>query len=264
MPPTEPTNESPADGRPPPSLAGSKWRIAGWTAFWTALGLVVVALLLPAFQGARSGVRKPPTFQAVQQLGLAAHNFHAQHNSFPPHVGKTSISGPGNPAPSWLTALLPHVDENKLWTAYDGTKRFDDPANAAVVGTEVEAFLSPHEDWTDRRSEGGFGLSHFAGNVHVLGEDGARRISACSDGTVNTVLAGHVGGFPKPWADPLNLRDPAAGLGTAPQQFGGPYEGGTVIVMVDGSTHFLSEDVDPEVLAALGTPNGGEVIDVAF
>ncbi|NNJ26446.1 DUF1559 domain-containing protein [Alienimonas chondri] len=234
-----------------------KWGCVHWLAIVTGLALVATLILPPATSHRESGPRTRSQNQ-LKHLGLAAHNYHAKHGSFPPHVGDTSVSGPGNPAPSWQTAMLPYMDEVKLWRAYDGTKRFDDPANAAVVATEVATFIDPHPYHEGRNIEGGFGLSHFAGNVRVLGEEGAGRLSGIRDGTTQTILAGQIGAFPKPWADPSNLRDTAAGFGTAPQQFGGPHPGGGQVAMCDGSVIFISETIDPAIFAALGTPAGGE------
>ena len=129
---------------------------------------------------------------------------------------------------------------------------------------EVGAYLSPHADWADRGAEGGFGLSHYAGNVAVLGPEGPRGLDEIPDGAANTLLIGEIGGFPAPWADPANLRDAAAGFGRGPRQFGGPHAHGGVVVMGDGSVSFISEEIDPALFAALGTPDGGEDIDDDF
>ena len=225
--------------------------------------LIALLILPPATSRSRSGPRSQSA-DRLKQLAVAAHNFHATYAAFPPHVGDTSISGPGNPTPSWQTSLLPYVDEGRLWRAYDGTRRFDDPSNAAVVGEEVAAFIDPHPSYGGKNSEGGFGLSQFTGNVRVFGEDGTPRLSEISDGTTATICMGQIGAFAKPWGDPSNLRDAAAGFGRSPRQFGGPHTGGGQVTMCDCSVKFISETIDPAVFAALGTPDGGEVVDDEF
>ena len=250
---------------PPAAATAPRLRTAVWLPAAALLAAAVaLSLLLPAFQqNRRSGFN--PVGNNAKQLGLGVHNFHSTYKAFPPRVGddaNLSVGGPGNLAPSWQTALLPFLDERELWAKYDGSKRYDDRANAAAVGTVVESFLAPHDDQALPRSESGFGLSHWAGNVRVLGDDGVRSFSDLHDGTAETLLLGEVGAFPKPWADPSNLRDAAAGLGSSPRQFGRQYEGhlGGVFVMADGSTQFLSDEIDPAVFAALGTPDGGESV----
>ena len=224
---------------------------------------VAVLLLLPAVSERRTPSLRSMSQNNLKQIALGSHNFHGEYGAFPPHVGETSLSGPGNPTSSWQTTLLSYLERADLWRAYDGTRPFDDPANAPVVGAVVEPFLDPHPDWTDRRSEGGFGLSHYAGNVRVLGPGGTPRLEDVADGTTQTLYAGQVGGFPRPWADPGNLRDAAAGFGAGPRRFGGFYAGGRGgnIVLCDGSVQFVSDGIDPAVFAALGTPDGGETLD---
>ena len=241
----------------PPIRRG--WGRRRWAAVAVAAAAVVLWIMLPV-SSTRTPSLRSPSQNNLKWIALGAHNFHAAHGAFPPHVGETSVSGPGNPAPSWQAALLPYMDEAKLWRAYDVTKPFDHPANAAVAGTVLKAFIDPHPDWEDRRAEGGFGLSHYAGNVRVLGPGGTPRLPEIADGATQTLYAGQIGGFPAPWADPDNLRDAAAGFGTGPRQFGGPYAGGTGgnFALCDGSVVFLSKSIDPAVLAALGTPDGGE------
>lgn len=66
----------------------------------------------------------------------------------------------------------------------------------------------------------------------------------------------------KPWGDPYNWRDPAKGVNRSPHGFGGAWsERGATFLMADGSVRFISERVNPEVMKALATPQGGETVD---
>ena len=87
------------------------------------------------------------------------------------------------------------------------------------------------------------------------------RLRDIVDGTSNTIIVGEVTTGLKSWGDPTNLRDPADGLGNTPQQFGlrrRPAGEGAQFLMTDGAVRFISTEVDPEVLKALSTPDGGE------
>ena len=56
------------------------------------------------------------------------HNFHAITNHFPPAV----IFGPdGKPWHSWRVLILPYLEENELYNAYDFSQPWDSPRNNA-------------------------------------------------------------------------------------------------------------------------------------
>jgi prepilin-type processing-associated H-X9-DG protein len=79
-----------------------------------------------------------------------------------------------------------------------------------------------------------------------------------TDGESNTLMAGEVKSRFKPWGDPTNWRDPSLGINRSPDGFGGPFEGGASFLFVDGSVRFIKNTIDPSVLKALSTPQGGE------
>lgn len=73
-----------------------------------AIIAVLIALLLPAVQQAREAARRSQCRNNLKQLGLALHNYHDLHNTFP-------AGGFGHARISWLTALLPLVDQQAVY-----------------------------------------------------------------------------------------------------------------------------------------------------
>ncbi|MCX7427370.1 MAG: DUF1559 domain-containing protein [Planctomycetia bacterium] len=119
---------------------------------------ILIALLLPAIQAAREAARRAACINTLKQIGLALHNFHDARNKFPGSSslpwGKDNllpteswIAPPGGAIPalasapsyvnpnvtpnvtatrpqtgdgfSWLTMILPFVEENNLYQKLD-------------------------------------------------------------------------------------------------------------------------------------------------
>jgi hypothetical protein len=156
---------------------------------------------------------------------------------------------------SYMTDLLPYIDQAPLYNQWDFKQSWDSPVNLPptkqVVRTYALGGISEKHDAQGRA------LAHFAGNSQVIRYDAPLSPSDFTDGQSNTVFAGFVSSGFKPWADPGNLRDFAQGLGGGPDQFGLRADGKMVVVMADGSTRTLSADIDPAVLRAMASPNDG-------
>lgn len=82
-----------------------------------AIIAILVALLLPAVQQAREAARRSACKNNLKQIGLAIHNYHDIHGTFPP--GSVPQSGSGNArqrGASWLVRILPQLEQS---AAYD-------------------------------------------------------------------------------------------------------------------------------------------------
>ncbi|MFN3152934.1 DUF1559 domain-containing protein [Bremerella sp.] len=91
---------------------------------------VLIALLLPAVQQAREAARRMQCSNNLKQIGLAFHNYHDIHRSFP--YGARAI---GNTfGPSWWAGLLPFIEQNSLFEKLDLTvNNAGWSANASVL-----------------------------------------------------------------------------------------------------------------------------------
>lgn len=218
---------------------------------------IMIALLLPAVQQAREAARRTQDKNNLKQIGLAAHNFLDSHQHFPPLIPPPVT---GEVPQSWMTDLLPYVDQSAVYSQINRKASWDDASNRSMMSVVLPVYQNPSlSQATDPAT--GYGLSHYAGNVHLFVVDKPVGIRDITDGTSNTMLAGSVVNGLRPWGDPGNLRDPANGIGTGPTQFlrntTRPY--GVHILMADGSVRYVSDTVAPAVMQGLAKPNDGMV-----
>ncbi len=191
----------------------------------------------------------------LKQIGLGVHFYHDAEHSFPASVADRED---GRLLHSWQTLMLPYIDKAALYGRIDIARPWDDPANREAMGEIVPEYLSPrHQTETDRNSNG-YALSHYTGNIRVLPPGRSLSFDDVTDGLAYTILAGEVGAGFKPWGDPTNLRDPALGLRVSPATFGFSETDATNLLMADGRVHAVGPRIDPAILRALATPDGGE------
>ena len=82
---------------------------------------ILLALMLPAVQGAREASRRISCRNHLKQIGLAFHNYHDVHNRFP--LG--GFAQPGTqpktsfPGISFWVALLPQMDQGAAFNRFD-------------------------------------------------------------------------------------------------------------------------------------------------
>ncbi len=222
-------------------------------AFMCCGGAVLIALLLPAVQQAREAARRTQSRNNLKQIGLAAHNFESTYTHFPPRD-----LNEGEIRQSWMTDILPYMDQAALYQQINQQAAWDDPANRSSLSITVPTYLNPSlpEPWIDPAS--GYAVAHYAGNPFLFSVEKPLRAQDVIDGYSSTMMAGSVATGFKPWGDPQNLRDPAGGIGPGPNQYlHAPRSGGANILLMDGSVRFISENVSPQVMQGLAKPADG-------
>jgi prepilin-type N-terminal cleavage/methylation domain-containing protein/prepilin-type processing-associated H-X9-DG protein len=179
---------------------------------------LLVALLLPAVQAAREAARRVQCSNNLKQLGLAAHNYHESHGSFP--AGDLG----GWSGWSAQARLLPYLEQGPLYNAINFAfvnripygSPWGDPArtevNTTATLTRLTTFLCPSSGWPSGnlafpKTDGPRpGNSYFASMGPSLHFDGALRFARptgvfmnngpplglrdVTDGSAGTVLFG--------------------------------------------------------------------------
>ena len=121
-----------------------------------AIIAILVSLILPAVQQARESARRTQCRNNLKQFGLALHNYHDMHQTFPPaYVGHPTqvgtafgVSFPdhnrnGQSGLAWGTLLLPQLEQASLYQQFDSTQPLWNPQFAAACRTKLPAFLCP-------------------------------------------------------------------------------------------------------------------------
>jgi hypothetical protein len=80
---------------------------------------------------------------ALKEIALAFHNYHATYKSLPP----ATVYGPdGKPWHSWRVLILPFLGHRDLYEEYDHSVPWDDPKNASVLEKMPQVYRDPLSD----------------------------------------------------------------------------------------------------------------------
>jgi prepilin-type processing-associated H-X9-DG protein len=168
----------------PPNPAWSvSWGTIGKIALGLLVLLVVVALLLPARRGARSGAYRMSCRNQLKQIGLALEQYHKEHGTYPPAY---TVDANGRPLHSWRTLLLPYLEEEMLYKTIDLTKPWDDPVNERAMKTVVNAYECPSHSFDSEKCQTTY-LAIISPQSILRGGKSATK-QAITDGLDKTVI----------------------------------------------------------------------------
>ncbi len=104
-------------------------------------GGIMIALLLPALQAARSAARKAQSTNNLKQIGLALHTYQATYGTLPPaYIADEN----GKPMHSWRVLILPFIEQKALYDQYDFDEPWDGPNNRRLHDVMMPLFVDPN------------------------------------------------------------------------------------------------------------------------
>src|SRR5262245_6795436 len=103
-----------------------------------AIIAVLMGLLLPAVQQVREAANRAKCQNNLRQIAIALHNYNDSNKSLP-----SSFNTPGFPRVSYVTQILPYLEENAIYSRYDFTLNWYDTANLPATTTTVGLFQCP-------------------------------------------------------------------------------------------------------------------------
>lgn len=185
------------------------------------------------------------------RIAMAFLIYHDQHGSFPPAY---STDESGKPMHSWRALLLSVMSEpeiQKTFRSYNYNQPWDSPANQAVAANMPDVYRNPFL----RESSQTTSYMVITGPGTLFEGDKTKSFRDVTDGTSNTVLVVEVANSKTQWTEPRDLD-----IDTMPRDFdasnqqeciSGLLANGAMIATVDGSVHYLDQDLAAETLQNL-------------
>ncbi|MCH7728387.1 MAG: DUF1559 domain-containing protein [Planctomycetes bacterium] len=106
---------------------------------------ILIALLLPAVQAARSAARRTECVNKLKQLALGLHNYHDTFHNFP--AGEIT---PGNCCgtqsfENWAISILPFIEQGNLYEQYNFNQRNEHSSNRVVRESNIDTHNCPSD-----------------------------------------------------------------------------------------------------------------------
>ena len=202
-------------------------------------------------QHARAKAARSVRTNDLKQVGLAMHNFHDVHKSFPP----SARYGGDERLLSWRVYVLPYLGEEKLYKQFRLDEPWDSEQNKKLIEKMPAVFAGGHPEL------GPQGKTTFlapAGDGTIFSGKRGVAIREISDGTSNTILLVSVPPesaviWTKPDDFEIDLDEPLRGLISEDDK-------GFFALFADGSVRFISREIDPETLRRLLIRNDGKPV----
>jgi hypothetical protein len=193
----------------------------------------------------------------LKEIGLALHNYHSQHGTFPPAA---RCDADGKPLLSWRVLILPILEQQALYEQFRLNEPWDSPHNKPLADRMPSVFGCPSQR-TPSQSLTTYVVVVDPRSIFTGGPSGVP-FSSVSDGSSTTLLVVEAAS-PVPWSKPDDL---SLGPLDRPLAVGSKHPGGFYALMADGSVRFISPSgnhaISPRDLRAMVTRDGHEAVAV--
>ena len=187
----------------------------------------------------------------LRTLAIAMLNYESAFGKFPANA---IYSDDGKPLLSWRVAILPYIEEEKLFDQFHLDEPWDSEHNIKLLDQMPNAYHYLNSPGTNKTA-----YQALVGPGTIMnGTERGNKIGVIADGTTNSIMFVETDDeFAQPWTKPADLKfdpdNPRNGLGNLRPD-------GFLAVYCDGSTHFIPNTVESEVLKHLGLISDGRVI----
>jgi prepilin-type N-terminal cleavage/methylation domain-containing protein/prepilin-type processing-associated H-X9-DG protein len=157
---------------------------------------ILMAMLLPAVQGAREAARRSQCQNNLKQVGLAIHNFENVHKMLPTGGEGTDFSVAANGGQTKFSqhglflVLLPYIERSDLYAQLDLTRSYRDTrvnttsgvSNASICQRDINTYLCPTNPYLSSKDPAGFGNLDYFATVYTDISDGSKGATAAAAG----------------------------------------------------------------------------------
>ncbi|MDB2685995.1 DUF1559 domain-containing protein [Mariniblastus sp.] len=210
----------------------------------------LVGMILPAVQAARQAARRTVSMNNLKQMALACHNYESGHQRFPPQA---NYDDDGKALLSWRVHILPFIEEGELYDQFHLDEPWDSDHNKKLIAQMPAAYDCP----TVSVEQGKTIYLGIAGEGGIFSKKGTD-LGQITDGMSNTAMIVEVNPasaveWTKPQDYERDQNNPLKGLGAAQM-------GGFNVACADGSVHFISGSLDPEIWKNIAQMDDGNVV----
>jgi type II secretory pathway pseudopilin PulG len=210
---------------------------------------ILIALLLPAVQAARTSARQAQASNNLKMLGLALHNYHDAYGSLPPAA---VTDADGKPLYSGRVLLLPYFEQAAIYDQWDKSAAWDSPTNFALSQVVIPMFIDPSSTGgkTPRTD-----YVFITGAGTMFDPTKKAMFQNITDGTSNTIMMVEAQGVGGNWAEPKELD-----IASVPPLPPGHRPGGNLVLFGDGSVRMIPSSTPGPTIHAACTAQGGEPV----
>jgi len=209
-----------------------------------------------ATDAALESTRRQQRMQQLKRMALAMYNYEDKYKHLPPSAIRDKD---GRPLLSWRVAVLPWLEEQKLFDQFHLDEPWDSPHNRALADKMPEIYADPNPRI---RSLAGKAKTTFVvptGPGTMFDSKEGITLREVTDGASKTILIVEtppqeavIWTKPEDWE--VDLAHPRQGLERTDRDY-------VTTAWCDGHVSLVPTDVDPVKLRAAVTRAGGEVVD---
>jgi serine/threonine protein kinase len=203
----------------------------------------------PGVTAMKDAAMQSESRKKLRDIGLALHNYENAHTGFPnAHSDGRVIDGkPKRVSRSWRVAILPYIDQTKLYEQFHLDEDWDSEHNLKLLDQMPEIFRAPGASKESTETP----YLAIVGSQTVISKDGTK-IRDIIDGTANTIMLVETKKM-VPWTKPEDIDFEPEGEMPKLESL---YEGGFHVAFADNSIKFIKSDTSEKDLRAFFTRSG--------